>query len=129
MRRVVLILLALAVVPSTATASWYRCAYDGVVRAACCCAGRVDGAKAKRPAAQPALRAACCCTVTQVTRAAAPGRTGDVTPAPSLDGAAVTVAAWLPMAAPARGAVAAMARPRAQDPPDTLFLRRCSLLL
>jgi hypothetical protein len=128
-RRVVLVLLALALAPSTATASWYRCAYDGVVRAACCCAGRADGANAKRPAAQASLRAACCCTVTQVTRAAPPGRTGDVTSAPSIDGAAVTVASWLPLAPPGRGAVAAIARPRAQDPPDTLFHRRCSLLL
>jgi hypothetical protein len=30
-RRVVLVLLALALVPSTAAASWYRCAYDGVI--------------------------------------------------------------------------------------------------
>lgn len=128
-RRVVLVLLALALAPSTATASWYRCAYDGVTRSACCCPGRAHGAKAKHPASQPSLRAACCCTVTQVTRAAPPGRTGDVTPAPSIDGAAVTVAVWLPLAPPGRGAVAAAARPRAQDPPDTLFHRRCSLLL
>jgi hypothetical protein len=128
-RRVVLILLALALAPSSATASWYRCAYDGVVRSACCCTGRADGAKAKRPAAQPSLRAACCCTVSQVTRAAPPGRTGDVASAPSIDGAAVTIAAWLPLAPPGRGTVAAAARPRAQDPPDTLFRRRCSLLL
>jgi hypothetical protein len=130
-RRVVLTLLALALAlaPSTATASWYRCAYDGVIRSACCCAGGAQGAKAKRPAAQPSLRSACCCTVTQVTGAAPPGRTGEVTSALSIDGAAVMAASWVALAPPGRGAVAAVARPRALDPPDTLFHRRCSLLL
>ena len=33
-RRIVLILLLLVVTPSMATASWYRCAYDGVTRSA-----------------------------------------------------------------------------------------------
>jgi len=128
-RRVVLVLLALALAPSTATASWYRCAYDGVIRSACCCAGRAHGAKANRSASQPSLRAACCCTVTHVTAAAATGRTGDVTSALSIDGAAVMAASWVALALPGRGAVAAVARPRALDPPDTLFHRRCSLLL
>jgi hypothetical protein len=128
-RRVVLVLLALALAPSTANAAWYRCAYDGMVRSACCCPSSAHGAKPNHPAAQPSLRAACCCTVTQVTRAEPPGRTGDVTSAPANDGGMVTAAAWPRLAWPGRGAVAAIARPRAQDPPDTLFHRHCSLLL
>lgn len=128
-RRVVLVLLALALAPSTATASWYRCAYDGVIRSVCCCAGSARGAKAKRPAAQPSLRAACCCTVSHVAAAAPAGRTGDVTSALSIDGAAVMAASWVALAPAGRGAVAAVARPRGLDPPDTLFHRHCSLLL
>jgi hypothetical protein len=126
-RRVVVFLLALVLVPSLATASWYRCALDGKTRAVCCCPARSDSPR-KPPADHAALREACCCTVLQI---AAQASTGDAAPAASIGPgpAAPVMPAALP--APRVGlALASLDRPRALgDPPDTLFARRCSLLL
>jgi hypothetical protein len=127
--RVVLILLTLVVAPSLATASWYRCGYDGVVRSTCCCPARADRhEKPELPAPEPSVRAACCCTVAHVASTAPDGVRKAAAP---LDLAPTT----LPepsAAAPPRVARAPVApdRPRALGaPPDTLFARRCSLLL
>ena|ERR1041385_8455394 len=127
-RRIALILLILVVAPSMATASWYRCAYDGVVRSACCCPTKADPHKKKAPAPDPSMRAACCCTVTYITSRAPDGERNA---AAALDMAPTALSVASVVAAP-RVACAAVAidRPRAQgDPPDTLFARRCSLLL
>jgi hypothetical protein len=126
--RILAILLTLALAPSMATASWYRCAYDGVIRSACCCPARPAQGKKQAPAPVPSVRAACCCTVTQVTSRAPDAESkaaAAIRPDPAV--CAVTSA----MAAPRIARVAvAIDRPRALgDPPDTLFARRCSLLL
>ena len=57
MRRVVVILLTLVLVPSLATASWYRCAFDGKTRAVCCCPTKPDPQN-KAPAQDASVRAA-----------------------------------------------------------------------
>jgi hypothetical protein len=128
-RRIVVIVLSLVVLgPTMARASaWYRCADDGVLRAACCCPPAAKHHAAPRPDAQ--VRAACCCTVTHVAARAssvrgAPPAAIAVVPAPAI---AATPAAP-PREAPLR--VAAIERPRApRGPPDPLFARHCSLLL
>jgi len=127
-RRVVPILLALVLAPSIATASWYRCAYDGITRAACCCPSNTHQSKQKTPDPVTTVRATCCCTITQVARTAPPAQAKQPLP---LDHHPVALAVALTVA-PTRGTneVVCLARPRAQgDPPDTLFARRCSLLL
>ncbi|HEX3763670.1 MAG TPA: hypothetical protein VHW23_33465 [Kofleriaceae bacterium] len=127
MRRVVVLLLALVLVPSMATASWYRCALDGKTRAVCCCPARSDSPR-KAPTHHAVLREACCCTVTQVAARASTGE-----PAPAVSIGVAPVATVLAAAIPAPRVLAPIAsldRPRApSDPPDTLFARRCSLLL
>ena len=129
-RRVVLILLSLVLVPSVATASWYRCAYDGMTRAVCCCPMKPNqhNQHKKTPAQDASVRAACCCTVTQVASRAP---TAEANPPASINIAPTTLAVPTtidPPRAPLR--VVSIDRPRAQgDPPDTLFARRCSFLL
>jgi len=127
-RRVVLILLTLVLVPSIATASWYRCAYDGNTRSACCCPTKADPHKKKAPAQDASVRAACCCTVTHVTSRALDG---EASVPPSIDSPATALAAPSQIVGPqASIPCVALDRPRAQgDPPDSLFARRCSLLL
>jgi hypothetical protein len=127
-RRVVLVLLTLILVPSIAAASWYRCAYDGKTRSACCCPTKADPHTKKTPAQDASMRAACCCTVTHVTSRALDR---EASASPSIDGAPTALAASPQIFAP-QAAIPCLApvRPRAQgDPPDTLFARRCSLLL
>jgi hypothetical protein len=126
-RRIALVLLTLVLVPSMATASWYRCAYDGVSRSACCCPTRADQQK-KAPAPDTSVRAAGCCAVTHVTSRVPEGA---VSTAASIhiEPAALSVPGLVLMPRFVPTAVA-LDRPRAQgDPPDTLFARRCSLLL
>lgn len=128
MRRIVLILLTVVLTPSIATATWYRCAHDGVIRSACCCPGKREPQQKKSPAPEASVRAACCCTVTHVTTRAVDGEArtaASIHVEPMVLAAPAIVA--LPRIAPA---AAALDRPRAQgDPPDTLLARRCSLLL
>src|SRR5678815_3684533 len=120
--------LTLVLAPSITAASWYRCAYDGVSRSACCCPTKPDPQSNKAPAPNTSMRAACCCTVTHVASRA---------PEAAAKAAAPIQVSPSVVAAPAivtrpRVALAAVAldRPRAHgDPPDTLFARRCSLLL
>lgn len=128
MHRILAILLTLALAPSTATASWYRCAYDGVIRSACCCPARPAQNKKQAPAPVPSVRSACCCTVTQVA-ARAPDAESKAWAAVRPDPTVCVVASAMAVPRIARAAVA-IDRPRALgDPPDTLFARRCSLLL
>ena len=127
MRRVVVILLTLVLVPSLATASWYRCAFDGKTRAVCCCPTKPDPQN-KAPAQDASVRAACCCTVTHVTVRAVDAEVK----APASTHVAPTALSVPTMVALPRVNLAAVVldRPRAHgDPPDTLFSRRCSLLL
>jgi hypothetical protein len=125
-RRVVVILLALVLVPSVAAASWYRCEVDRATRAACCCPTEQDRQPQKTPAQDASIRAASCCTFTQDTTAVPTIRASqpasiDVHPP------ALAVVFTPPRAS---GKVALLDRPRAQgDPPDSLYARRCSLLL
>lgn len=129
MRRVVPILLVLVLVPSSVAASWYTCRYDNVTRSACCCPARDDQAKPRPPAQEARLREACCCTVTQAAGAPAMERTSSSSAPLALDLPAVTLAVARPVPVSSARAGVALARPRALDPPDTLFSRRCSLLL
>lgn len=128
MHRIIAILLTLALAPSMATASWYRCAYDGVIRSACCCPAGPAHDKKQAPAPVPSVRSACCCTVSQVTTRAPDGAStaaAGVRPDPAP--CAVVSAVAVPRIV---RATVAIDRPRALgDPPDTLFARRCSLLL
>jgi hypothetical protein len=126
-RRIVLILL-LVLMPSTATASWYRCAYDGVTRSACCCPTSKHKARQKAPVPSTSVRAACCCTVTEVTSAAPETRASEAMVIDSAPPVLAVEQAVTPSRGPDR--IASIDRPRAQwDPPDTLFARHCSLLL
>jgi hypothetical protein len=127
-RRVVLILLTLLLVPSVASASWYRCAYDGKTRSVCCCPTKADPHQKKTPAQDASLRPACCCTVTHITSRALDGEARAL---PSIDSSPTALNAPPQIFAPqALIPCMALGRPRAQgDPPDTLFARRCSLLL
>jgi hypothetical protein len=126
-RRAALVLLVLVLVPSTAMASWYRCAYDGVARSACCCPTTKDRTTHRAPEPEASLRAACCCTITQVG-AAAPERTRSSI---SIDLATPPLAPAVVAAAgaPRPRAIASFARSRVHDPTDTLLARHCSLLL
>lgn len=125
-RRIVLVLLALVLVPSMATASWYRCTLDGTTRSVCCCPARQAPAK-KAPAPEASLRAACCCTVTHITSRASAAEVHppvSVAPPPAV----LLPVAVVPPQPSLRGVP--VDRPCAQgDPPDTLLARRCSLLL
>jgi hypothetical protein len=127
-RRLVL-LLVLVLIPSTATASLYRCTYDGVTRSACCCPTSTRQPKHKAPAQDTSLRVACCCTIAQITSAALAAT--QLSEPLSIDSAPVVrpvERVHVPSRGPSR--LASIDRPRAQgDPPDTLFARRCSLLL
>jgi hypothetical protein len=128
MRRVVVIVLALVLAPSMATASWYRCAYDGTVRSACCCPAKHDRQQDKAPAQDASVRATCCCTVTHVTPRA-PTAEANPPSSSTIHLAALAVAAAV---GPPRRSLASapIDRPRAQgDPPATLYARRCLLLL
>lgn len=128
-RRVVVLVLALITLgPAVAKAStWYRCAHDGVVRAACCCPPRTAHHATPDPGTR--VRAACCCTITIIaTRESAvrgaPPAAIQVTPAIP----AIATIATPPPDATIR--VAARELPRTQrGPPDPLFVRHCSLLL
>jgi hypothetical protein len=126
LRRAVLILLALVLVPSMATATSYRCMYDGVTRSACCCPAEPRHEEA--PAGELVLRAACCCTVAQATLAArSVGTTPDAQLHPAIAPIAVTVA---PAFAATLASVTVIARPHApRGPPSSLLAHRCSLLL
>jgi len=125
-RRVVLIVLALALVPAMATATSYRCMYDGQTRTACCCPTKQD--PSKTPAEAPALRSACCCTITQATMAARAIGTMPMSDLPALG--IPPVVTIEPVFTPVPVAVAAIVRPKAQaGPPCSLLARHCSLLL
>lgn len=128
MRRVVLILLALAVLaPSMVqAATWYRCAHDGETRSSCCCPPKAKHHGA--PASNAEMKSACCCKVTQLKSAessvrAAPPVALDV--APAVVPVVVSVSS---IAAPSR--IAVIERTYApRGPPEPLFVRHCSLLL
>jgi hypothetical protein len=130
LRRVaVLVLVLVALAPSAVRASaWYRCAHDGVVRAACCCPPRAKHHGADGPGTE--LRAACCCTITQVAARessvrSAPPITVELAPMPALP---VMIAIAAPREAPVQVATRELARaPR--GPPAPLFVRHCALLL
>jgi len=128
-RRVFTVLLALILVPSIAMASWYRCEYDGTLRETCCCPTSTHASKDRTAPIDTSLAAACCCTVIQIASAEPTVR--DHPPA-SIDQVAPPV---LPVAhaiepAPRVARAPVVDRPRALgDPPETLFSRRCSLLL
>jgi hypothetical protein len=125
-RRIVLIVLALVLVPSIATATSYRCLYDGQTRSACCCPGPEH--QAQLPPGAQILRAACCCTITPQTAIA---RTFDQTAISKLHPVSVPVVVALePAPVPRLDPAAAIARPHAQaGPPLTLLARHCALLL
>lgn len=74
------------------------------------------------------MRSTCCCTVTQATTIAPTARANEMM---SIDIHPLAVAVAFTIApAPHTAEVISVAWPRAQgDPPDTLFARRCSLLL
>jgi hypothetical protein len=126
-RRVALILLAVVLMPSMATAAWYRCAFDGRTRSVCCCP-MTPGQRQKAPIHEVALREACCCTITQVASRTPTAQNHAPAPlAPPPATAAIATAVAPPPAPPP---LAALDRPRAQgDPPASLLARRCSLLL
>ena len=130
MRRAVLILMTLVLAPSMAMGSRYQCAYDGIVRSVCCCPMETDESDGqnKAPAPDASLRATCCCTVIDAA-SRVPEAEARVAASIHIEPAVV---ATISAMAPPRIAFAARAvdRPRALgDPPDTLFARRCSLLL
>ncbi|HEX8110340.1 MAG TPA: hypothetical protein VF516_21560 [Kofleriaceae bacterium] len=128
MRRIILILLTLVLAPSVATASWYRCAYDGTIRSVCCCPTKPDQHKKNAPPPDTSLRAACCCTVIQATSNAREIEAS--TPAQSKLAPMALAVPTVVAPRPAPILAVALDRPRAQgDPPDTLFTRRCLLLL
>lgn len=128
-RRITVLVLALiAVGPAAARASaWYRCAHDGVLRAACCCP--VQTRHHATPGSDTRVAAACCCQITQL--AARDASVRGAPPAAILGAPALPALATLAMpllAAPIR--VAAIERPREpRGPPAPLFVRHCSLLL
>lgn len=127
MRRAVLILLAVVLAWPIATASWYRCASDGAIRAECCCPAGARH-RDRAPAQEASLRAAHCCTITQ-TASTVPAVRADRPAQIDID-PPIPVVAFAATVPPAPAAVASGVRPRAQgDPPDSLFARRCSLLL
>jgi hypothetical protein len=128
-RRVFTILLAVILMPSIAMASWFRCEFDGTLREACCCPGNTHDQKDPSPPPDTSLSEACCCTVIQIASADPSVRNQ---PPASIDHAAPPMVAVAQSIEPARRVVrvAAIDRPRALgDPPDSLFSRRCSLLL
>lgn len=127
-RRVFPILLMMVLAPSIATASLYRCVYDGITRTSCCCPTGTTKHKKEAPSQDASVRSACCCTVTQVTTTAPTARANESI---SVDLHLPVVAVAFSIApAPRAAEVVCRARPRAQgDPPDTLLARRCSLLL
>src|SRR5512140_12050 len=128
-RRVVVLVLALVTLgPAVAKASaWYRCAHDGVVRAACCCPPRTGHHVTPDPGTR--VRAACCCTISTIAAResavrGAPPAALQVMPAIP----AIATIATPPPDAPIR--IAARELPRTQrGPPDPLFVRHRSLLL
>src|SRR5262245_11267007 len=128
-RRVVPILLVLCLVPASAAASWYTCMYDNVTRSACCCPAKEDEPKQRPAVPETVLRAACCCTVTQVASAAPIDRASQSVTSVSIDVAPVMLAVAVPVPVTSSRALVPLARARAQDPPDTLLSRHCSLLL
>ena len=116
-----------------AMASLYRCAYDGITRTSCCCSS--GSTQHRKPAAAPdaaSLRSTGCCTITQGTAPASTARADELMP---VDGHPVAVPIALAIAPAITAArrvaeITWLVRARAQgDPPDTLFARRCSLLL
>jgi len=125
-RRVFPILLALVLVPFTATASWYRCAYDGVTRSTCCCPTDKSESKQSPTQTNAAWKEACCCTVTHAMTAAPADRASQ---SASIDMSPMSITTALAIPDPLFCAIDPPARSRAPDPPDTLFSRRCSLLL
>lgn len=128
MRRVLPILVVLVLAPSIATASLYRCVYDGITRVSCCCPSNAVRHK-EAPSQEASVKSACCCTVTQVTSTAPAARANELM---SIDihPVALVVAFVLAPVPPGADEIIYLTRPRAQgDPPDTLFARRCSLLL
>jgi hypothetical protein len=127
-RRVVVILLALVLVPSVTAAPWYRCEVDRATRAACCCPTEQDRQPQNTPAQDASIRAASCCTVTQDTTAVPTIRASQPTSIDVHPPALAVVFTVVPPRAP--GKVGLLDRPRAQgDPPASLYARRCSLLL
>src|SRR5262245_37970383 len=128
-RRVVPILLVLFLVPSSAAASWYTCMYDNVTRSACCCPTKNDQSRQRPAVAETVLRAACCCTVTQVASAAPLDRASQSVTSVSIDVTPVILAVAVAVPTTSSRAELPLARARAQDPPDTLLSRHCSLLL
>jgi len=131
-RRIVVLVLTLIVLGPTAAsaATWYRCAHDGVLRAACCCPSQT-GHHTTPVAPDPAPRArqACCCNVINfVARPSsvrsAPPIAAQVAPAIAM----IEAPATPPLEVPRRAV--ALEPPRApRGPPDLLFVRHCSLLL
>jgi hypothetical protein len=128
-RRVLPVLLALILMPSIAMASWYRCEYDGTTRTSCCCPTSTHQPTQKAPPQSTSLKAACCCTVTQVSRAEPTVRAHQAGAIDEL--VPLVFAVEHPVEpTPRLAGVLAIDRPRALgDPPDTLFARRCLLLL
>ena len=131
-RRIVVLVLALVILgPAVASAStWYRCAHDGVLRAACCCPSQTTHhATPVTPDPDTRAHQACCCQVMHLV--ARPSSVRGAPPiaiqgAPAI--AVLETPATLPREAPIRAT--ALEAPRApRGPPDPLFVRHCSLLL
>lgn len=130
MRRVIILLLALILVPSIAVATLFQCGVDGKMRTACCCS---DGQLAhKDPAPQPAsVQDPGCCTVIPAPNVEPSVRAHHATSSDDVVPPMLVVELPGAPACPPPGARAPIVdRLRALgDPPDTLFARRCSLLL
>jgi len=130
-RIVVLVLMLIVLGPTGAAAStWYRCAFDGVLRATCCCPSQAGHHAAPgTPDPDSRARQACCCKV--MTFVARPSSVRGAPPiatqvAPAL--AVIETPAIRSPEVPRRAAALEPSRaPR--GPPDPLFVRHCSLLL
>ena len=127
LRRIVLILLALVVlVPSVAHASTRYQGGDGVFRTACCCPTNATHHDA--PASDTRLRAACCCKVTLVAERESSARESRPITIDDSPAVAPVEIALSPIEAPPR--TDPVERSRApRGPPESLFVRHCSLLL
>jgi len=130
-RRIVVLLLAMvALGPSVAEAStWYRCAHDDVIRAACCCSAPAQAPHHATPASGTSVRAACCCRISTIAARASSVRGAPPAVIQVTSAIAVTVTPEPPPAA-APTQITAIGHPSGpRGPPDPLFVRYCSLLL
>ncbi|MEO7735437.1 MAG: hypothetical protein ABIY55_31075 [Kofleriaceae bacterium] len=121
-------MLALVLAPSIATASWYRCAYDGATRSECCCPATAHQHQKDAPAPDPLFQAACCCTV---TTAVAVAQEAWAAPVPfDLHPSINPIVVTRPVVSGPAISIAMLERPRVDgDPPSSLFARHIALLL